>query len=149
MTASEENRMNELLAIDHIHLISRDAHAAAKWYCDIFDGEITAVQDNLRGAPQIDVKVNGLTLLIRGQRTGEQPAETKAMQHFNAYSSHEEWGIDHFGFTYRGDLLAFCDQLKQKGVRMAVEPWEFKPGLMLCYVAAPDGVSIEIVQINN
>ena len=29
---------------------------------------------------------------------------------------------------------------------MAVEPWEFKPGLMLCYIAAPDGVSIEIVQ---
>jgi len=27
-----------------------------------------------------------------------------------------------------------------------VEPWEFKPGLVLCYVAAPDGVSIEIVQ---
>jgi len=138
--------MNELLAIDHIHLISRDAHAAAKWYCDIFGGEITAVQPNLRGAPQIDVKVNNLTLLIRGQRTGEAPVTTKPMQHFEAYSSHEEWGIDHFGFTYRGDLRAFCDELKKKGVRMAVEPWEFKPGLLLCYVAAPDGVSIEIVQ---
>ncbi len=138
--------MNELLAIDHIHLISRDAHAAAKWYCDIFGGEITAVQPDLRGAPQIDVKVNNLTLLIRGQRTGEAPVATKPMQHFGAYSSHEEWGIDHFGFTYRGDLRAFCDELKKKGVRMAVEPWEFKPGLLLCYVAAPDGVSIEIVQ---
>lgn len=141
--------MNELLAIDHIHLISRDAHAAAKWYCDIFGGEITAVQPDLRGAPQIDVKVNNLTLLIRGQRTGEAPDSTKPMQHFEAYSSHEEWGIDHFGFTYRGDLRAFCDALKKKGVRMAVEPWEFKPGLVLCYVAAPDGVSIEIVQTNN
>ncbi len=140
--------MNDLLAIDHIHLISRDAPAAAKWYCDIFDGEITAVQDNLRGAPQIDVKVNGLTILIRGQRTGEQPAGTTPMQHFDAYSSHNEWGIDHFGFTYRGDLRAYCEQLRQKGVRMAVEPWEFKPGLVLCYVAAPDGVSIEIVQID-
>ena len=29
---------------------------------------------------------------------------------------------------------------------MTVEPWEFKPGLVLCYVAAPDGVSIEIIQ---
>ena len=114
--------MNELLAIDHIHLISRDAHAAAKWYCDIFGGEITAVQPDLRGAPQIDVKVNNLTLLIRGQRTGEAPDSTKPMQHFEAYSSHEEWGIDHFGFTYRGDLRAFCDALKKKGVRMAVEP---------------------------
>lgn len=138
--------MNDLLAIDHIHLISRDPDAAAKWYCDIFGAEITAVQPNLRGAPQIDVRVNNLTLLIRGQRTGEAPVTTKPMQHFEAYSSHEEWGIDHFGFTYRGDLRAFCDALKKKGVRMAVEPWEFKPGLVLCYVAAPDGVSIEIVQ---
>ena len=138
--------MNALLAIDHIHLISGDAHAAAKWYCDAFDGEITTLQESLRGAPQIDVKVNGLTIVIRGRRPGEAPGETRPMRHFDAYSSHDEWGIDHFGFTYRGDLLAFCDKLKQKGVRMAVEPWEFKPGLVLCYVAAPDGVSIEIVQ---
>ena len=41
---------------------------------------------------------------------------------------------------------AFCDELKRKGVRMAVEPWEFKPGMVLCYVAAPDGVSIELIQ---
>ena len=138
--------MKDLLVIDHIHLISRDAHAAAQWYCDIFDGEIIRVQETLRGAPQVDVKVNGLTIVIRGQRPGEAPAETRPMRHFDAYSSHDEWGIDHFGFTYRGDLRAFCDKLKGKGVRMAVEPWEFKPGLVLCYVAAPDGVSIEIVQ---
>ena len=140
--------MNNLLAIDHIHLISRDAHAAAQWYCDIFGGEITNVQPDLRGAPQIDVKLNNLTLLIRGQRLGEHPFITRPMQHFDAYSSHEQWGIDHFGFTYRGDLRAFCDELKKKGVRMAVEPWEFKPGLLLCYVAAPDDVCIEIVQTN-
>lgn len=138
--------MNEFLAIDHIHLISRDALAAAQWYCDIFDGEITNVQEALRGAPQVDVKVNGLTIVIRGRRPGEEPAEIRPMRHFDAYSSHDEWGIDHFGFTYRGDLRAFCNKLKQKGVCMAVEPWEFKPGLVLCYVAAPDGVSIEIVQ---
>ena len=68
------------------------------------------------------------------------------MQHFDGYSSHDEWGTDHFGFTYRGDLRAFCEGLKGKGVRMAVEPWEFKPGMVLCYVAAPDGVSIELIQ---
>ena len=39
-----------------------------------------------------------------------------------------------------------ASELKRKGVRMAVEPWEFKPGMVLCYVAAPDGVSIELIQ---
>ncbi len=141
--------MNELIAFDHIHLISRDPKAAAGWYQEIFGGEITAEQEELRGAPQIDVRVGGSTLVIRGQRPGEAPSDTKPMQDFDGYSSHDEWGTDHFGFTYRGDLKAFCAELKEKGVRMAVEPWEFKPGLVLCYVAAPDGVSIELIQANT
>jgi lactoylglutathione lyase len=137
--------MSEAIAFDHIHLISRDAKAAADWYREMFGGEIVAEQQ-LRGAPQIDVRIGGITLVIRGDRPGEAPVPTKPMQHFDGYSSHDEWGTDHFGFTYRGDLRAFSAELKKKGVRMAVEPWEFKPGLVLCYVAAPDGVSIEMIQ---
>ncbi len=140
--------MSDVIAFDHIHLISRDAIAAADWYKTMFGGEITAEQD-LRGAPQIDVRVGGVTLVIRGRRPGEEPVDTKSMKAFDGYSSHDEWGTDHFGFTYRGDLRAFCTELKEKGVRMAVEPWEFKPGLVLCYVAAPDGVSIEMIQANS
>jgi len=136
------------IAFDHIHLISRDPQAAAQWYQDVFGGEISTVQENLRGAPQIDVRIGSMTIVIRGQRPGEQPVDTKPMQHFDGFSSHNEWGTDHFGFTYRGDLMAFCSELKKKGVRMAVEPWEFKPGMVLCYVAAPDGVSIELIQVS-
>jgi catechol 2,3-dioxygenase-like lactoylglutathione lyase family enzyme len=140
--------MSEVIAFDHIHLISRDAKAAADWYLAMFGGEIAAEQD-LRGAPQIDVRIGGVTLVIRGKRPGEEPVDTNPMKEFDGYSSHDEWGTDHFGFTYRGDLRAFCTALKEKGVRMAVEPWEFKPGLVLCYVAAPDGVSIEMIQANS
>ena len=64
--------------------------------------------------PQLDVRVAGMTIVIRGQRPGEHPATTKPMQHFDGYSSHDEWGTDHFGFTYRGDLRAFCAELKRK-----------------------------------
>jgi catechol 2,3-dioxygenase-like lactoylglutathione lyase family enzyme len=138
--------MGEAIAFDHIHLISRDPQAAAKWYEDMFGGNISAVHEDLRGAPQVDVRVGGMTVVIRGQRPGEEPVDTKPMKHFDGFSSHDEWGTDHFGFTYRGDLMAFCEELKSKGVRMAVEPWEFKPGMVLCYVAAPDGVSIELIQ---
>lgn len=139
--------MSGTLGFDHVHLISRDPKAAAEWYRDMFGGEVKTVQEDLRGAPQIDVRVGGMTVVIRGRRPGEDPDVTRPMQHFDGYSSHDEWGMDHFGFTYRGDLRAFCDELKAKGVRMAVEPWEFKPGLVLCYVAAPDGVSIELMQV--
>ena len=67
--------MGEVMAFDHIHLISRDPKAAADWYREMFGGEVTAVQENLRGAPQLDVRVGGMTIVIRGRRLGEQPAE--------------------------------------------------------------------------
>ena len=141
--------MNLAITFDHIHLISRDPRAAVDWYKEMFGGEVVATQENLRGAPQFDVRVGGQTLVIRGQRPGEEPAKATPMRAFDGYSSHNAWGTDHFGFTYRGDLRAFCAALKQKGVRMAVEPWEFKPGVVLCYVAAPDGVSIELIQVDG
>jgi catechol 2,3-dioxygenase-like lactoylglutathione lyase family enzyme len=141
--------MDEVMAFDHIHLTSRDPKAAADWYREMFGGEVTALQENLRGAPQIDVRVGGMTIVVRGQRPGEHAAETKPTHHFDGYSSHDELGIDHFAFTYRGDLRGFCAELRRRGARMAVEPWEFKPGVVLCYVAAPDGVSIELIQVGS
>ena len=65
--------MDELMAFDHIHLISRDPKGAADWYREMFGGEVTHVQENLRGAPQLDVRVGGMTIVIRGQRPGERP----------------------------------------------------------------------------
>jgi hypothetical protein len=90
--------MGEVMAFDHIHLISRDPKAAAEWYREMVGGEIAAVQQNLRGAPQIDVRVGGMTIVIRGRRPGEQPVDTKPMQNFDGYSSHDGWGPIIFRF---------------------------------------------------
>ena len=138
-----------VLAWDHVHVISRDPFAAAEWYREMLGGEVTRIQEDLRGAPQIDVRLGGQTVVIRGVRPGEQPADSRPIEHFSGYSSHNARGVDHFGLTYRGDLRAFCAQLKARGVVMAVEPWEFKPGVVLCYLAAPDGVSIELIQATD
>lgn len=133
------------LAFDHIHLLSEDAAAAAAWYERILGGRILASYE-LRGAPQINVAVADMTVIIRGRRPGEEPAPAPAMRDFGDYASHNQWGTDHFGFTYRGDLRAHCDALRAKGAEFRVEPWEFAPGSLICYLAAPDGVSIELVQ---
>ena len=47
---------------------------------------------------------------------------------------------------YRGDLAAFCGELRAKGVTFPVELKNGVGGNLLCYVAAPDGVSIELMQ---
>ena len=136
------------LSFDHIHLISEDPKAAAAWYESILGGQIVADYE-LRGAPQINVQVGGMQVIIRGRRPGESPVSTRAMRDFADYSSHDEWGTDHFGYTYHGDLKAFCEEIRGKGATLAVEPWEFSPGALICYVAAPDGVSIELVQARS
>ncbi len=133
---------------DHVHLISKDPKASAQWYEEMFGAEIKAEYE-LRGAPQISVALGGMTVIIRGKRTGEDPVSTHGIQDFENYSSHNEWGTDHFGFIYHGDLLGFCEEIRHKGATFAIEPWEFSPGSLLCYVAAPDGVSIELIQARD
>lgn len=136
---------NPAFEFEHVHIISENPKAAADWYADMLGADITFERE-VRGAPQIGVELGGMMILIRGRRPGEDPVSTKPMRDIEDYSSHDEWGTDHFGYIYRGDLTAFCDEIRAKGVQFAVEPWEFAPGRLLCYVSAPDNVSIELIQ---
>jgi hypothetical protein len=47
---------------------------------------------------------------------------------------------------YAGDLTAFCEELRVKGVTLPVPLKKGVGGSLLCYVSAPDGVSIELMQ---
>ena len=136
---------NPAFSFDHVHIISEDPHAAAAWYVEMLGARIAA-DTVARGAPQIFVELGGMTILIRGRRPGEDPAEARPIRPYADFSSHNAWCTDHFWFMYRGDLAAFCDELRAKGVRLPVELKEGVGGKLLCYVAAPDGVSIELME---
>jgi catechol 2,3-dioxygenase-like lactoylglutathione lyase family enzyme len=136
---------NPAFKFDHVHIISENPKASADWYVEIFGATITA-NTMARGAPQIFVDLGGATILLRGPRPGEAPVAARPIRPYADFSSHNAWGTDHFGFMYEGDLAVFCDALRAKGVSF---PVELKPGVggsLLCYVAAPDGVSIELMQ---
>jgi catechol 2,3-dioxygenase-like lactoylglutathione lyase family enzyme len=136
---------NPAFRFDHVHIISDHPRAAAQWYVEMFGAEIR-VDTVARGAPQIFVDLGGMTILIRGRRPGENPAPTRPIKRFADFSSHDALGTDHFGFLYQGDLTAFCAELRRKGVAFPVELKQGVGGSLLCYVAAPDGVSIELMQ---
>ena len=137
---------NPAFVFDHVHIISRDPHASARWYIEMLGARIEA-DTVARGAPQIFVALGGATILIRGARPGEAPIDTRPIRPFDDFSSHDEWGTDHFGFLYRGDLTAFCDQLREKGVSFPVPLKRGVNGKLLCYVQAPDNVSIELMEV--
>lgn len=132
----EKNIMNDArIVFDHVHLVSADPLATASWYVDKLDGEITSSND-VGGAPQIHVAFEDATLIVRGQRTGEQAADKQGLT----------WGTDHFGFHVHGDFDGFCDVLKSKGVTFTRDPEAFSPTVRLAFIEAPDGVSIELLQ---
>ena len=136
---------NPAFKFDHVHIMSKDPEASANWYVEVFGATITA-NTTARGAPQIFVDLGGMTILIRGQRPGEAPAAPRPIRQYADFSSHDGWGTDHFGFLYQGDLATFCNELRAKGVTFPVELKKGVNGSLLCYVAAPDGVSIELMQ---
>lgn len=136
---------NPALKFDHIHIISETPKESADWYVDTFGATITA-ETETRGAPQIFVQLAGAIIIIRGKRPGEDPVPARPVQQYEDHSSHNAYGTDHFGFLYDGDLTAFCEELKVKGVTFPVALKKGANGSLLCYVAAPDGVSIELMQ---
>lgn len=136
---------NPAFHFDHVHIISEHPQASARWYVEMFGATIKA-DTVARGAPQIFVELGGMTVLIRGRRPGEAPVPGRPIRPFADFSSHDGWGIDHFGFLYHGDLTAFCAELAAKGVTFPVPLKRGVGGSLLCYVAAPDGVSIELMQ---
>ena len=110
---------NPAFKFDHVHIISADPKASADWYVEMFGA--TIARDTVsRGAPQIFVDLGGMTILVRGRRPGEAPVAPRPIRQYADFSSHDAWGTDHFGFLYQGDLAAFCDGLRAKGVRFPV-----------------------------
>ena len=123
------------IAFDHVHLVSKDPHATASWYVEKLGGEINRSYE-FGGAPQIHVAFDGATIIVRGQRIGEEACDKQG----------PTWGTDHFGFYVHGDFDAYCSLLKSKGIVFTRGPENFRAIYRLAFIEAPDGVSIELLQ---
>ena len=136
---------NPAFKFDHVHIIATEPHKTAQWYVEKLGAEIAA-DTMVRGAPQIAVMLGGMCLMVRGKRAGEEPVKPDTFNDYGDFSSHNRWGADHIGYNYKGDLAAYCKELAARGVTFSV-PVKVNPtGLTLCFIEAPDGVSIELVQ---
>lgn len=122
------------ILFDHVHLVSKDPKSTADWYEEKLGGRVVN-NSEVRGAPSIVVSFKGATVIIRGQRPGEEAKEKTGI----------EWGTDHFGFRVDGDFDGFCEDLKKNGVKFTVEPMDFGPSARIAFIEAPDGVNIELV----
>ncbi len=115
---------------DHIHLRSPDPEATATWLQDVLGGEI------IRSPGRIDVKLGGTSIFIAPVKPGDGVSEPPVTPY---------QGLDHFGLTVK-DIDAAAAQLKAKGVTFTTEPTTIRPGVRICFIRGPQGISIELLE---
>jgi catechol 2,3-dioxygenase-like lactoylglutathione lyase family enzyme len=119
---------------DHIHVFCSNVEATERWFVEGLGAELVE-RRQARGAVTSDLRLGGAQILIRGAREGEQLAPAAA-RHF---------GTDHFGL-HVVDVDATIAELRRRGVKIDVEPWDFGPTLRIAFVKGPDDVRIELLQ---
>jgi catechol 2,3-dioxygenase-like lactoylglutathione lyase family enzyme len=118
---------------DHVHLRTTDPEAMAKWFEATLGAEI--VRSMQEGKPRIDLKLGGANIFI---------APVAPSDSVNAAPRTPYRGLDHFGLTVSG-IDAVAAELKKKGVEFTREPTTVRPGVRICFIRGPEGVSIELL----
>ena len=118
---------------DHIHLRSPDPEATAQYYARMFGAEI--IRTMQQGQPRIDLKLGGANIFIAPVAASDKvnPAPVTPYQ-----------GLDHFGLAVSG-IDAVAADLKKKGVEFTKEPHSPRPGIKICFLRGPQGISIELL----
>src|SRR5262245_17045842 len=127
MESARESAMVQV-TWDHVHLRSPDPEATAAWLRDILGGEI------VRGPGRIDVKLGGANVFIALVSAAVGPPPVTPYQ-----------GLDHFGLTVK-DIDAVAAEIKAKGVTFTKEPTTIRPGVRICFLRGPQGISIELLE---
>lgn len=118
---------------DHLHLRSRDAVAAARFYVDTLGGREIR-RDGSPAVTRVTVSLGGLTLFIEQAPDGLSGA---------AVPPH--LGIEHIGLAV-DDIEAAMRELRQRDAHVVSGITEARPGLRVIFIDGPDGVRIEILQ---
>lgn len=53
--------------------------------------------------------------------------------------------LDHFGLTVK-DIDAVAAEIKAKGVEFTKEPTTIRPGVRICFIRGPQGISVELLE---
>ena len=118
---------------DHIHLRTPNPEAMAQWFEKMLGAEV--LRSVQQGQPRVDLKLGGANIFIAPVKEGDGT---------NAAPTIPYRGLDHFGLMVRG-IDAVAADLKKKGVEFTREPTTVRPGVRVCFIKAPEGVSIELL----
>jgi lactoylglutathione lyase len=119
---------------DHVHLRSPDPEATAQWFERMLGAQV--IRSMQQGQPRIDLKLGGANIFIAPVAPGDGvnlPPQTPYQ------------GLDHFGLLVK-DIDGVAADLKNKGVAFSKPPHVPRPGIKICFLRGPQGISIELLE---
>jgi lactoylglutathione lyase len=118
---------------DHIHLRSPDPEATAQGFERMPGAQV--IRSTQQGKPRVDLKLGGANIFIAPVAAGDG---------VNAAPQTHYQGLDHFGLAVSGiDVIAV--EFKAKGVAFSKESHIPGPGIKICFLRGPQGISIELL----
>ena len=120
----------------HIHLKARDPETTAAWYGRAFG--FTVKDKVVRPAGDTFITcltADGTTVVISGQKTGEQLADGSAKTHL---------GLEHFAVETQ-DFDRDLAHLQSLGTAVLDGPNKAPTGIRFVFIQAPDDVRIELM----
>ena len=116
---------------DHIHLKTPNPEEMAQWFEKMLGAEV--IRTTQQGNARIDLKLGGANIFI-----AESPGH-------NEPPSIPYRGLEHFGLSVSG-IDAIAAELKAKGCEFTKDPTTVRPGVRVCFIRGPQGISIELLE---
>ena len=124
------------LTFDHIHCVHSDVDEAVRFYAEVLGATETNRIDR-GGAPQVYLDVHGASVIVRGKRDGEELAAGPG--------GWQRYSIDHYAFCVDGKLADTLEEVRARGGKVVAEGEAEE--LYFAYLAAPDGVVVELMEM--
>lgn len=141
-TSGEGSNSLKVESLDHIHIYAADPEDSARFYQHHFDAKQVLRNVNAHGDIRIFLALGGQILVVGAFPAGLVPATPPEVGD-GAYS--HGFGVAHFGLRV-ADVRSSTTELLDAGVRVLSQPLREPSGLTYAYVAAPDGVVVELTQ---
>jgi len=132
-------------SLDHIHVYAAEPDQSARFYEHHFEAKTAHRNTNANGDTRIFLALGGQILVIGSFPSGLTPTPPPEAGD-GAYS--HGFGVAHFGLRV-SDVRSATAELSASGVRMLSQPFREPSGLTYAYVAAPDGVVVELTEYES